>query len=444
MTIEADFFEKLAALDKIAKQASVQATPEATIELYADRVEELDVPNPVYLTQVVLAAEENDDLKTLREKKQAKEPEDLVQKAHPKPIYVADGMGDGGLVENQNEQHEKLQRMINKMPTGNLIHTWAAVLDDLVKIATELEDTNPAAAELVDQTIAELCGQENLEKIAFPFIPVLIGAALAGIGGISWQAVKGKQDGLQQDANQLVSTIDSWRNDPKFAAIRPLSDRLYDSAVKLSATAGQLMQASSAVAATGGKNPADIQAANELGKRVKDLLDDLGATMGQIKAALPSEFFVATEGGIEDLMADFGAITSILSAGQAAIPQNKAEQPDVADAHEAMRDGKTPAATPASPGAADEAARIRAVQEYLTSIGFPAPKTGQADEQTNQALEKFVEHINTSDLESGRIGLGLRNLSGARLAQELKDDLTAAKLRSIVSIFEDPAAHISL
>lgn len=442
MTIEADFFEKLAALDKIAKQASVQATPEATtIELYADRVEELDVPNPVYLTQVVLAAEENDDLKTLREKKQAKEPEDLVQKAHPKPIYVADGMGDGGLVENQNEQHEKLQRMINKMPTGNLIHTWAAVLDDLVKIATELEDTDPAAAQLVDQTIAELCGQESLEKTAFSFIPVLIGAAIAGIGGISWQAVRGKQDGLQQDANQLVSTIDSWRNDPKFAAIRPLSDRLYDSAVKLSATAGQLMQASSAVAATGGKNPADIQAANELGKRVKDLLDDLGATMGQIKAALPSEFFTATEGGIEDLVADFGAINSILAAGQAAIPQNKVEQPDVADAHKAMSDDK---AAPPDPSTADEAARIRAVQEYLTSIGFPAPKTGQADEQTNQALEKFVEHINTSDLESGRIGLGLRNLSGARLAQELKDDLTAAKLRSIVSIFEDPAAHISL
>jgi hypothetical protein len=67
------------------------------------------------------------------------EEEDMVEEAHPESVYVAEALGDGALVENQNEQHEKMVAVVNKMPNGKLIHTYAACAVELVKLAEECE-----------------------------------------------------------------------------------------------------------------------------------------------------------------------------------------------------------------------------------------------------------------------------------------------------------------
>ena len=49
------------------------------------------------------------------EKAEEETGEELIEKAHPDAIYVAESMGHGGLVENQNEQHEAIMRVMNKI-----------------------------------------------------------------------------------------------------------------------------------------------------------------------------------------------------------------------------------------------------------------------------------------------------------------------------------------
>lgn len=65
--------------------------------------------------------------------------EDLIELAHPEPIYVAEALGDGGLVENQKEQSKKIHDIVNKMPTGILVHIYAECFNDLIKLAEECE-----------------------------------------------------------------------------------------------------------------------------------------------------------------------------------------------------------------------------------------------------------------------------------------------------------------
>ena len=79
-----------------------------------------------------------EDAKTIEEKR-INEDEDMVEKAHPKPEYIADAQGDGALVENLNEQHKKMQEVVNKMPTGNYINLYASIASELVKIADECD-----------------------------------------------------------------------------------------------------------------------------------------------------------------------------------------------------------------------------------------------------------------------------------------------------------------
>lgn len=91
--------------------------------------------------------------KTIEEKK-SKEPEtSIIEVAHPKPVYVAEAHGDGGLVENQIEQQERILAAVNKMPTGALLgsyknHAYASLAADLLKMAEKLDQENkPQAAD---------------------------------------------------------------------------------------------------------------------------------------------------------------------------------------------------------------------------------------------------------------------------------------------------------
>lgn len=100
------------------------------------------------------AAEKNphqEDAKTIKEKRIPHD-KDMIEEAHPEAVYVAEAKGDGGLVENQNEQHKKLMEIINKMPTGIIVHRYAATIATLIKMADVCDemDEQEAADALTD------------------------------------------------------------------------------------------------------------------------------------------------------------------------------------------------------------------------------------------------------------------------------------------------------
>lgn len=450
MSIEHLFFEKLAELDRAPKIAVASKQEDAEIQMFSNQIDELQVNgSPTYMTGLVFAADENDSLEDLREKKQAKEPEDLVERAHPKPVYVSDALGEGGLVENINESHAKLQQMINKMPTGNLVNTYAEAVQALVRIGSELDQTNVIAAAFVDQALAEICGRGSFDKeAALPLL--LIGAVLSAVGAGAWTAISGIQENLIDDANDLVSAIDGWKNKPELSGVKPLADKLYQAAIDLAATSGQFMQASSAVVAAG--PGADTTTADQLDARVKSLIDLLKNTMTSIQSGLgpiPAPWAISTSGKINAVSADHAALHASLAGAVAQQAQSKSMLPGIDKADELLKaeQGKAaPGAAEPKPAAATGGQRVADVQSYLESIGFPVKKTGVADEQTKAALDAFENHINVSDFtgEKEHIGLGLSNLPGNRLSGLLETSLTSSQLRALVSLFQKPEAQVNL
>jgi hypothetical protein len=110
-----------------------------------------------------------EDDKTIKEKRVMPD-EDLIEIAHPAPVYVAEGKGDGGLVENQNEQHKKLMEVINKMPTGIIVHRYAAALSALVKMANACDEVGEEhAAGILTDAATKLV--ELIDTIPFDKAP---------------------------------------------------------------------------------------------------------------------------------------------------------------------------------------------------------------------------------------------------------------------------------
>lgn len=93
--------------------------------------------------QKTAAAEKNprqEDIKTIEEKRQKSPEKNIIEIAHPEPVYVAEARGDGGLVENQIEQQKKIIEMLNKMPTGSLVGRYAFTAFELIKMANECDE----------------------------------------------------------------------------------------------------------------------------------------------------------------------------------------------------------------------------------------------------------------------------------------------------------------
>jgi sugar-specific transcriptional regulator TrmB len=91
--------------------------------------------------------------------KRLKQEKDMIEEAHPEPVYVAEALGDGGLVENQNEQHQKLIEMINKMPTGIIVHRYAAAIDSLIKMAAECDEVDEGGvSDILTEAATKLVG----------------------------------------------------------------------------------------------------------------------------------------------------------------------------------------------------------------------------------------------------------------------------------------------
>ena len=94
-----------------------------------------------------------EDVKTIEEKRLDAPKESIIETAHPKPVYVAESQGDGGLVENQLEQQKKMLSVINRMPTGVLVGRYAYVANSLLKLADVCDDCGePKTADLITNT----------------------------------------------------------------------------------------------------------------------------------------------------------------------------------------------------------------------------------------------------------------------------------------------------
>jgi hypothetical protein len=108
--------------------------------------------NSEVMSELLKLAAKEHDIKT---EDLTVEEDDMVEKAHPESVYIAEALGDGALVENQNEQHEKMVAVVNKMPNGKLIHNYAACGLELVKFAEECEAAGETEAAELITAIAE-------------------------------------------------------------------------------------------------------------------------------------------------------------------------------------------------------------------------------------------------------------------------------------------------
>jgi len=116
-------------------------------------------------------SEESQEIHDKGFKKSDYSEDSIIEKAHPEPIYTAEALGDGGLVENQIEQHNKMVNIVNKMPTGSPIHYYACVIDELVKIANECDsDGETEAANLITKVAEDILGL--FQNIPFVEAPV--------------------------------------------------------------------------------------------------------------------------------------------------------------------------------------------------------------------------------------------------------------------------------
>lgn len=445
MSLSNTFFEKLEELEalsaRLEKSAAV-ATPAATIELYPNRYEELSVERPFYLENAILttaAAEEYNpmdakQIKLIREKKNPVKHEDMIERAHPVSVYLSNALGDGGLLENQNEQHAKIMEVVHKLPTGNFVHIYAEVLNELVKIAEDLESSDPEAAAKVDEAIAAIAGREQLELEKKAFSVKLVGGILSGLAALGlsgagmWNAIKGRQENLVEDTQDLVTNIESWKDDKAFAVQKPLSEKIYSTAQQMHELASQLLSSSSDLAIK--PTPELEQQVNDLDAKFGGLLTQLKLLNGTLTKQLPGSFFPSFHGKIEDVQADYDEFnTQLVGAAQ----------------HKELAKTQQGGAGHTLVGQADQG-RIKAVQEYLNKNGFgPLELTGQPDDHTELALVEFVKYINQSSMQDGQLkrGLGVRNLTSDKLVSMLPTQLKASQLSELVDLFQNPAAYIN-
>jgi hypothetical protein len=82
---------------------------------------------------------------------------ELIGKAHPKTIDIADAMGRGGVVENQIEQQRHNIGVAQSVPSGNFRGRYAWVIQNLVKLAEIADDKGLIQeSDLIDSALSEI------------------------------------------------------------------------------------------------------------------------------------------------------------------------------------------------------------------------------------------------------------------------------------------------
>jgi len=95
--------------------------------------------------------------KTIEQKRLPEPEKHIMEIAHPEPVYVAEGRGDGGLVENEIEHQQKMIEMLNKMPNGALVGAYASVAVELIKVASACDEIGePTAADILTDAAKKL------------------------------------------------------------------------------------------------------------------------------------------------------------------------------------------------------------------------------------------------------------------------------------------------
>lgn len=280
---------------------------------------------PTFVTAAIVSNAE-DDAKTILEKKYPMEPEDMIERAHPEPVMVAQHPY-GGLVENQNEQHERIVNIVNKMPTGFPLHSWASITSELVKIAQECDElglTKEAKAldEIVDSFffrtkhagVMDFLGK-SLSKVFGPSMGVIlpflsnpwtvgIVAGLA-LGGVTfWTLWDGIKEDLTTDIKDLIDELNDYNNDPDFNQV-PGFQQMLGAAQIMQQLHSSLLIALSDRA--GAKTPENIARAAQLYDQIGDQIDILNSNYPLFEASAPKNMtrnvvgFGNIHGRIKDL-----------------------------------------------------------------------------------------------------------------------------------------------
>lgn len=434
-----DMFTKLSSqLDNIDHGASNAQWHNS--ELIQNTQDEIFIDaSPLFLESVVLAAD-NDDKKILKEKKNPVEPECMIDRAHPESVFVADALGEGGLVENNNERQEKLIGIINKMPTGNLINTYAAlIVEELAEIATELEEKGlSSSAELVDDTMLEIYA--SFDKKAFAFLAAIpwiagafLGAGAIGAGQKFFNAFTSLQEGIVEDTQDLVSNIDGpilgWANDPEYSASMNDINELRRNALFMRDSATNLLQLLNAVKSD--PNSTSGEQFSTLQEQFYNALVQSETIVKSLQSLYPGKTkldFTATLGHLKDIREGYSALGRAINVAgrqRASLPnENLNTEAPVAQQPQQQ--------TPAKPKV-PEFARIKEVQSFLNNYYFAnSPKklaeTGQLDSDTKDAFEELSQEITTK--------LGTNSPTAAQL-----ENTTASQLRLLFQLYKNPRVN---
>jgi putative heme iron utilization protein len=253
---------------------------------------------PTFVTAAIVASAE-DDAKTILEKKYPVESEDMVEKAHPEPVMIADHPY-GGLVENQNEQHQRILNVVNKMPTGFPIHSWASIATELIKIAQECDDlgleSEAKAIDEIAQTFflnkqagfwdvvkslgsgaAGLAAWLGRLAIANPVAAGVAAALLAGAGTF-WTLWDGIKQDLGTDIQDLIDELEDYNADPDFNKL-PGFMQMYNAAKTMQIVYNDLLHALADRAAAS-KDPSAIA-------KVIELYNALGQQLNILETNFP-------------------------------------------------------------------------------------------------------------------------------------------------------------
>lgn len=151
---------------------------------------------------------------------------DLINKAHPDRVETADAMGDGGVVENQNEQQKKNVEIATRLPHGTLVGVHASLARELVRLANELDDAgNGKAAARIDRAIRRLgkrpFARAEIDKRGAIFTTIaLISALVAGLGaGQHFLNFSGRTESLYDDIKDLIEVAQSAGEDASVSAL---------------------------------------------------------------------------------------------------------------------------------------------------------------------------------------------------------------------------------
>lgn len=241
-------------------------------DLISNTNNDLIVDGPPTFVTAAFVSNAADDAKTILEKKYPMEPEDMIEKAHPETCLIAEHPHNGGVVENQNEQHQKIVNVVNKMPTGFPLNSWASITTELIKIAQECDDLGLESEAKVLDGIAKsfflveaapprpsvppampnwtppptgysgfmggllrILGPTAFQRLG----PVLTNPWVAGIAAALavgttafFTLWDGMEEGLTTDIKDFIDKLDNYKKDPSFSQLSGLQE-MYDAALSL-------------------------------------------------------------------------------------------------------------------------------------------------------------------------------------------------------------------